>query len=106
MRVAAFAQCAKRHSHKAQEPPGAAICAGAYLPLAGRRRPQRRGSAGLPVAEMQVGETSRGSIGAMAKRKPNPHAQALGRLGGKAAAGAGARARFAKMSAEERAEVA
>ena len=40
----------------------------------------------------------------MAKRK-NPAAVALGRLGGKAAAGAGARARFAKMTPEERSEL-
>jgi len=37
----------------------------------------------------------------MAKRK-NPAAVTLGRRGGKAAAGAGARVRFAKMTAEER----
>jgi len=37
----------------------------------------------------------------MAKRK-NPNAVALGRLGGLKAAGAGGRARFAKMTAEER----
>jgi hypothetical protein len=38
---------------------------------------------------------------AMAKAK-NPHAVALGRLGGLKAAGAGGRAQFAKMTAEER----
>jgi len=37
----------------------------------------------------------------MAKRK-NPNAVALGRLGGLKAAGAGGRANFAKMTAEER----
>ena len=37
----------------------------------------------------------------MAKRK-NPAAVALGRLGGKKAAGRGAKVRFAKMTAEER----
>jgi hypothetical protein len=37
----------------------------------------------------------------MAKCK-NPAAVALGRLGGRAAAGAGARVRFAKMTPEER----
>ena len=42
----------------------------------------------------------------MAKRRKNPAAVALGRLGGKKAAGRGGRARFAAMSAEERSEVA
>ena len=37
----------------------------------------------------------------MAKRK-NPAAVALGRLGGKAAAGKGGKVRFAKMTPEER----
>jgi len=37
----------------------------------------------------------------MAKRK-NPAAVALGRLGGKAAAGAGARVRYAAMTSDER----
>ena len=41
----------------------------------------------------------------MAKRK-NPAAVALGRLGGKAAAGKGVKARLASMSAEERRELA
>jgi hypothetical protein len=41
----------------------------------------------------------------MPKRK-NPAAVALGRLGGKAAAGAGVRARYAAMTAEERSELA
>ncbi len=36
----------------------------------------------------------------------NPHAVALGRLGGKAAAGAGAKVRFAAMSTEERRRLA
>jgi len=38
----------------------------------------------------------------MAKQKKNPNAVALGRLGGLKAAGAGGRAHFAKMTAEER----
>ncbi len=41
----------------------------------------------------------------MSKRK-NPHAVALGRLGGKAGAGAGAAARFAAMTSQERKELA
>jgi hypothetical protein len=41
----------------------------------------------------------------MAKRK-NPAAVALGRLGGKAAAGKGVRARYAKMTPEERSALA
>jgi hypothetical protein len=40
----------------------------------------------------------------MAKRK-NPAAVALGRLGGKAAAGKGGRVRFGKMTPEERSEL-
>jgi hypothetical protein len=43
--------------------------------------------------------------GTVAKRK-NPHAVALGRKGGKAAAGRGVRARLAAMSPEERQELA
>jgi hypothetical protein len=42
----------------------------------------------------------------MAKRRKNPAAVALGRLGGKKAAGMGARVRFAAMSAEERTALA
>jgi len=42
----------------------------------------------------------------MAKPKKNPAAVALGRLGGKAAAGRGARVRFAAMSDEERSALA
>lgn len=38
----------------------------------------------------------------MAQRKKNPHAVALGRLGGLAAAGAGARAKYAAMTPEAR----
>ena len=41
----------------------------------------------------------------MAKRK-NPHAVALGRKGGTAAAGAGLKARYAAMTAEERRQLA
>jgi len=41
----------------------------------------------------------------MAKKK-NPHAVALGRKGGKAAAGAGLKARYAAMTAEERRQLA
>jgi len=41
----------------------------------------------------------------VAKRK-NPAAVALGRLGGTAAAGRGARARFAAMTGEERRDLA
>jgi hypothetical protein len=42
----------------------------------------------------------------MAKRRKNPAAVALGRLGGKAAAGRGAKARFAAMTDEERSALA
>ena len=42
----------------------------------------------------------------MSKRSKNPHAVALGRLGGIAAAGAGARAINAKLTPEERREKA
>ena len=42
----------------------------------------------------------------MAKKRKNPAAVALGRLGGLAAAGAGARARMAKMTPEERSALA
>lgn len=42
----------------------------------------------------------------MAKRRKNPAAVALGRLGGRAAAGKGARERMAKMTAEERTAMA
>jgi hypothetical protein len=38
----------------------------------------------------------------MAKKRKNPAAVALGRLGGKAAAGAGMRVRYANMTKEER----
>jgi hypothetical protein len=40
------------------------------------------------------------------KPRKNPAAVALGRLGGTKAAGKGARARFAKLTAEERRELA
>ena len=42
----------------------------------------------------------------MAKRRKNPAAVALGRPGGKAAAGRGAKARFAAMTDEERSALA
>jgi len=42
----------------------------------------------------------------MAKRRKNPAAVALGRLGGKAAAGRGAKARFAAMTDEDRSALA
>jgi len=42
----------------------------------------------------------------MSKLKKNPHAVALGRRGGRAAAGAGARVRFANMTEEERTALA
>jgi hypothetical protein len=42
----------------------------------------------------------------MAKRRKNPAAVALGRLGGKAAAGRGAKTRFAAMTDEERSALA
>jgi len=42
----------------------------------------------------------------MPKKQKNPAAVALGRLGGKKAAGAGGRARFAPLSAEQRREIA
>ena len=38
----------------------------------------------------------------MAKRTKNPHAVALGRLGGNAAKGAGLRARYAGMTRKQR----
>jgi len=42
----------------------------------------------------------------MAKRRKNPAAVALGRLGGKAAAGRGAKARFAAMTDDDRSALA
>jgi len=42
----------------------------------------------------------------MPERKKNPHAVALGKLGGRAGAGKGAAARFAKMTDEERTALA
>ena len=39
-------------------------------------------------------------------RRKNPHAVALGRKGGTAAAGAGLKARYAAMTAEERRQLA
>jgi hypothetical protein len=42
----------------------------------------------------------------MVKRRKNPAAVALGRLGGLAANGAGGRARFGKMTPEERSALA
>jgi hypothetical protein len=42
----------------------------------------------------------------MAKRRKNPAAVALGRLGGTAAAGAGVKARYQAMTKEERRELA
>jgi hypothetical protein len=60
----------------------------------------------MPVAPRGVKRLPSSSTGVLgsffvAKRK-NPAAVALGRLGGKAAAGAGARVRYAAMTAEER----
>ena len=59
----------------------------------------------MPITLWDCQSASPATIGEMPKRK-NPAAVALGRLGGKAAAGAGVRARYAAMTAEERSELA
>ena len=56
------------------------------------------------LAEPPLAPSAR--IAGMAKRKKNPHAVALGRMGGKAAAGAGFKILNARRTPEEREAIA